>query len=121
MGILNWYKERKRKRQSSDALDELYRVLLEHLERGGQLEDLTAYVVESPVFWSQKEQTWKVLVETSTLSDGDRLYVVTGRGGADEFCNVSGGGVERGVLEFEYAVVFGADSRAGLGSPGLGL
>lgn len=116
--------ERRRAKKTSRALDTLYTALLEHLERGGQLEDLTAYVVETPVWWSQADQTWKMTCQTSTLSSGDRIYFAPGfgRGGADEFANLSSAGLERGVLEFEYAVEFGANSRAGLSSlGGLGL
>lgn len=116
MGLRKWWLERKRKKATSDGLDALYELIMEHLERGGQIEDLTAYVVENDVWWSKEEQTWKITCETSTLSEGDRVYLALGRGGADEFANVSGAGVGRGVLEFEYPVVFSANSRAGLGA-----
>ena len=116
MGLRSWWLERKRKKVTSDGLDALYAVIMEHLENGGQIEDLTAYVVENDVWWSQKDQTWKITCETSTLGIGDRVYLSAGRGGADEFANVSGASVGRGVLEFEYPIEFGENSRAGLGS-----
>lgn len=121
MGLRNWIRERKRRKATDVALTALFDVIMEHLENGGQIEDLTAYVVENDVWWSQKEQTWKITCETSTLAVGDRVYLALGRGGAEEFANVSGASVGRGILEFEYAVEFGENSRAGLGSAGSGL
>lgn len=120
MGLRRWLAERKRKKVTSDGLDALFAIISEHLENGGKIEDLTAYVVENDVWWSQKEQTWKITCETSTLAVGDRVYLALGRGGAEEFANVSGASVSRGILEFEYPVEFGSDSRAGLGKPWSG-
>ena len=57
MGLRNWWLKRKRKKDTDAALTALFDVIMEHLENGGQLEDLTAYVVENDVWWSQKEQT----------------------------------------------------------------
>jgi hypothetical protein len=117
MSLFNWKwnAERKRKREMKLAYIELFTVVSEHLSAGGAIADLSAYAVAVPVRFDPSIEEWMIVypegsaIETAYLEDGDRVYLVSGRGGVDEFATVVGSGVDG-----NYVVVFDAGARAGL-------
>jgi hypothetical protein len=117
MGIRSWLEKRRTKKVQAQAIDLTLRAVMRHLENGGKFEDFGAFCVDTPVWWNKKLQEWMFTSETSTLEDGDRVFMSKGRGGMCEFGNVHGEGIKNGVLEYSYVVKFGPDHRAGLDGP----
>lgn len=116
-------KRRERKRLQAEfdmAVDAIYTAVLKHVESGGEVSDLIVVVLWEAVDWDKERQSWCVdvlwdgescrngSVGTEKLGKGQRVSLMSGRGGRMEDAVVVSGrkiagdaGGYRYLLDFE--------------------
>lgn len=56
----------------------------DHLNNGGELDDLFLPAVDSPVEWDQNGQFWAAVTDNPEVKVGKKIVLYSGRGGAYE-------------------------------------
>jgi hypothetical protein len=116
MGIRAYLKERRRKKN----VDLLLVYIFSKLAEGYSITDILVWNLESPVEWDRERAVWTVF-SPEELESGQRVYLLSGRGGVDEEARVvDGTAVEGGFI---CTLVFGTwqfDSDSDKGAVRLG-
>lgn len=113
-------KRRRRKQAEAEfnaAVDAIYEALMTHVENGGEISDLIVVVLWESVEWDKERQSWAVevldggaswqngSVSSEKLSKGQRVSMMSGRGGRMEDAVVVSGrkitGGYRYLLDFD--------------------
>ena len=113
-------KRRRRKQAEAEfnaAVDAIYATLISHVENGGEISDFIVVVLWESVEWDKERQSWAVevldggaswqngSVGSEKLSKGQRVSMMSGRGGRMEDAVVVSGrkitGGYRYLLDFD--------------------
>jgi len=116
MGIRAYLKERRRKKN----VDALIVYIFSKLAEGHDITDILVWNLDAPVEWDRKRAVWTVF-SPNELESGQRVYLLSGRGGADEEARVVDGTTVEGG--FICTLVFGTwqfDNEDGKGVVRLG-
>lgn len=89
MGLISRWRTKRRVQKQMNLLMEY---IEKQLDAGVHPEDLLIYEISSEILWDVPLQSWKIFFDGSEygieLGEGELIYLLRGRGGAEEHARV---------------------------------
>lgn len=81
---MRWLEKWRNRRNFRRSIRAISLMIEEHLNNGGELDDLFLPAVDTPVEWDQAGQYWFVVTDNPGVEVGRKVMLYSGRGGAYE-------------------------------------